>query len=295
VLMPNHYHLLVETPEANLSRVGQWLNVSYSVWFNRRHRRVGHLFQGRFKAVLIGDDAGFQEVARYIHLNPVRVARLGLDKSTDSARAWGLAPAPSPAEVRLRLKTLREFAWSSYRTYAGYENGPAWLCRSPLGKLCGGRSLKERTRAFRSFVQEAVSGGIEESPWERVVGGLVLGSEELLQRVRAGLKANEREQGRLREFRQPVSWESVIRAVESEWGERWEQFRDRYGDAGRDVAAWVGRRRGRMKLRELAEGLAVDYATAGKAVSRMGRRLGHDTGLRRRVDRIERQLSKDEM
>jgi REP element-mobilizing transposase RayT len=57
-LMDNHFHLLMETPEANLSRAMQWLSVSYSVWFNRRHNRSGHLFQGRFKAVLVEDDAG---------------------------------------------------------------------------------------------------------------------------------------------------------------------------------------------------------------------------------------------
>ena len=64
VLMDNHFHLLLETPEANLSQAMQWLNVSYSVWFNRRHDRAGHLFQGRFKAILVEDDAGWQEVAR---------------------------------------------------------------------------------------------------------------------------------------------------------------------------------------------------------------------------------------
>ena len=62
--MDNHFHLLLETPEANLSRTMQWLGVSYSVWFNRRHRRVGHLFQGRFGAVVVEEDAGWQEVAR---------------------------------------------------------------------------------------------------------------------------------------------------------------------------------------------------------------------------------------
>jgi REP element-mobilizing transposase RayT len=59
VLMDNHLQLLLETPEANLSRAMQWLNVSYGVWFNRRHDRVGHLFQGRFKAVVVEDQAGW--------------------------------------------------------------------------------------------------------------------------------------------------------------------------------------------------------------------------------------------
>ena len=91
VLMDNHYHLVVEAPEANLSRAMQWLNVSYSVWFNRRHRRHGHLLQGRFKAVLIEDRRGLQEVARYVHLNPVRLGRLDLDKKRRQALALGVA------------------------------------------------------------------------------------------------------------------------------------------------------------------------------------------------------------
>src|SRR5260370_1294251 len=119
VLLDNHFHLLVETPEANLSRAMQWLNVSYSVWFNRRHDRVGHLFQGRFKAVVVEDDAGWQEVARYVHLNPVRIAALGLNKRQRSAARQGVGPAPSAEVVAERLRQLREFRWSSYRAYAG--------------------------------------------------------------------------------------------------------------------------------------------------------------------------------
>jgi len=80
VLMGNHYHLQVETPEANLSRAIQWLGGGYGVWFNRRHRRSGHLFGGRFKAVLIADEGQLMEVSRYVHLNPGRVAGLGLGK-----------------------------------------------------------------------------------------------------------------------------------------------------------------------------------------------------------------------
>src|SRR5580704_2469249 len=67
VLMDNHYHLLVETPRANLSIAMQWLGVSYTVWFNQRHRRAGHLFQGRFKAILLEESAAV-EISRYLHL-----------------------------------------------------------------------------------------------------------------------------------------------------------------------------------------------------------------------------------
>ena len=151
VLMDNHFHLMVETPEPNLSRAMQWLNVSYSIWFNRRHNRVGHLFQGRFKSVVIEDDAGWQEVARYLHLNPVRLAGLGLNKQQQAAsRRTGIA-APPAQLVSERLARLREFRWSSYRSYAGYERGVGWLWRQPLDRLCGGKTESERRAALRQY------------------------------------------------------------------------------------------------------------------------------------------------
>src|SRR2546428_6366208 len=81
ILMDNHFHLLLETREANLSRAMQWLNVSYSVWFNRRHRRSGHLFQGGFKAIIVEPETWGLGLSRYIHLNPVRGKRLALGQT----------------------------------------------------------------------------------------------------------------------------------------------------------------------------------------------------------------------
>ena len=86
VLMSNHYHLLVEITEANLSRAIHWLNVSYTVWFNRRHGRSGHLLQGRFKSVVVEPERWGLEVSRYIHLNPSRLRRLGLGKRDEGRR-----------------------------------------------------------------------------------------------------------------------------------------------------------------------------------------------------------------
>ena len=70
--MPNHYHVLCETPDAGLARWLRHLNGDYARWFNRRHKRVGHLWQGRYKAILVEDGRYFQECSRYIHLNPNR-------------------------------------------------------------------------------------------------------------------------------------------------------------------------------------------------------------------------------
>lgn len=76
VLMSNHFHFLLKTVLANLSRFMQRFNTSYTVYFNRRHHRSGHLFQGRYKAILVDADAYLLELSRYIHLNPIRLKKL---------------------------------------------------------------------------------------------------------------------------------------------------------------------------------------------------------------------------
>lgn len=151
VLMDNHFHLLLETPEANLSQTGQWLNVSYSVWFNRRHQRSGHLFQGRFGAVLVGGDSEWLEVARYVHLNPVRVARLGLSKQDQQLQKTAGARDPGARLVGERLRVLRDYRWSSYGAYVGLRACPAWLTRQPLLGASGGRTAGEQRKAFEAY------------------------------------------------------------------------------------------------------------------------------------------------
>src|SRR6266567_4136478 len=112
VLMKNHDHLLAQTPEANLSPAMQWLNGAYTVWFNRRHRRAGHLLQGRFRAVVVESEAWALGLSRYIHLNPVRVHRLGLDKAAQRRLRQGLGQPGSAEVIRRRLEWWRGFRWS---------------------------------------------------------------------------------------------------------------------------------------------------------------------------------------
>jgi REP element-mobilizing transposase RayT len=156
VLMDNHYHLLLELIEANLSRAVQWLDVSYSVWFNRRHGRSGHLFQGRFKSVAVSPEEWALELSRYVHLNPVRIQTLGLSKTDRQVQRAGLSPAPDAAQARERIALLRRYRWSSYRPYIGLERPPQWLeCRTVLGLGGGGYGAGQR-RWYRDYVERAV-------------------------------------------------------------------------------------------------------------------------------------------
>ena len=124
VLMDNHYHLLLETRTANLTQAMQWLQVSYTVWFNRRHRRSGHLFQGRYQAILLEGETLGWEVSRYVHLNPVRVKALGLDKTAQRRSHAGVNGKPAATQIRERIGRLRQFRWSSYRAYTGLADRP---------------------------------------------------------------------------------------------------------------------------------------------------------------------------
>jgi putative transposase len=293
VLMDNHYHLLLETPEPDLSRAMHWCNVSYSVWFNLRHQRSGHLLQGRFGADIVQDDAGWQEVARYIHLNPIRVARLGLDKSARAASRAGAIAAPTDQLVAERLTTLREYRWSSYPGYAGYRPPLNWVWREPLASLCGGNTEEQRRAAMREYTEGPARQGVLEPPWQRLVGGVVLGTVAFAEELRRQARGNPREQKPLRAPTRAASWEQIVAALERMKGQTWNQFAERHGDWGRDAALWLGRCAGRLRLAELGRLVGnLDYAVVSKAIARFEQRLQTDPQLRQQLASVQLQLSK---
>ncbi|HTS16977.1 MAG TPA: transposase [Verrucomicrobiae bacterium] len=290
VLMDSHYHLLVETPQANLSDAMQWLGVGYTVGFNHRHRRVGHLFQGRFKAILLEAPAAV-EVSRYVHLNPVRVRGLGLDKPAQLRSRQGLAEKPGAALVRERLGLLRQYRWSSYPAYAGLAETPPWLATRAVLEMLGRGSQAERQRRYRQFVDEPVREGLLESPWERVEAGLLLGTAAFVRRCRKLARGDTREQPQLKRLRARPGLTEVVRAVERLRGEPWERFRDRHGDWGRDLVLYGARRHCGVRLRELAVVAGgLNYGSVAVAVQRFEQRLQNDPLLRRHDETIRNQL-----
>ena len=149
-VMDNHYHLLIETPQPNLSLGMRQLNGRYTQTYNRRHERVGHLFQGRFTAILVEKEAHLLELCRYVVLNPVRA------KMVTHPRLW---------------------AWSSYRATVGETQGPAWLTTDWVLEQFGSR-VGLAQKKYRSFVAEGRGG---DSPWEQVTGQIYLGSEAFVE------------------------------------------------------------------------------------------------------------------
>ena len=301
VLMGNHFHLLLQTTEANLSRSMQRLNQHYAAYFNHRYRRVGPLWQGRFKAVIVDwDDAGL-EVSRYVHLNPVRVRALGLSRVQREDRAHGPEqPLDAPA-IRERLKVLRKYPWSSWRVYRGEQARPCWLeveasleAFRHTGKRHRKLSDAKCLRAYVSWVEESVREDLPETYWERVRSGWWIGREAFGQRVRKLLHGEpaavrvEAERAR----RQGRSLGEVVRLVETERGQRLAEFAERRGDGGRDEILWLAREHTSLTLRQLAEWAGgVDPSAVSVAIARLKAKRQDDHKLKRRLDQWSKQVT----
>lgn len=196
VLMGNHYHLMAETRRANLGRWMHWLTTAYTVYFNRRHGRVGHLFQGRYKSIVVESEGYCLSLSRYLHLNPVRGKVIGRG---------------DPLERRKRLRAWR---WSSYRGYSGLARPEPWMSEERvLGEMGGPR--KGRRVRYRRFVEEGLVREIE-SPLEGVKWQAALGREDFLVKLRDRLKGREehhREVPSLRKLQPRLEADCIIEGV----------------------------------------------------------------------------------
>ena len=145
----------------------------------------------------------------------------------------------------------------------------------------------EQQAALRDYTEGAVKQGGVEPPWQRLVNGMVLGSDAFARQLRRRAQGDPREQQSLRSAASPVSWDRIVAALEAVKAESWDGFANRRGDWGRDAALWLGRRAGRLRLAQLGD-LAggLDYANVSKAVARFGRRLADDPALKEKLATI---------
>ncbi len=159
-LMDNHYHLLIETPDANLSAGMCQLNGVYTQLYNKRHRRPGHIFQGRYKAILVDKDNYLLELCRYVVLNPVRA------KLVEQPEHW---------------------KWSSYMATAGLKKVPEYLSVDWMLGIFGSKR-KAAQRQYRKFVKKGIK---RKSPWGELQGQILLGEDSFVERFKNLLKNKE--------------------------------------------------------------------------------------------------------
>ncbi len=191
-LLSNHYHVLLETPRGNLHRILHHLNTSYTNYFNVKNGRVGHLFQGRYRAILVDRDSYALELSRYIHLNPVRAQ---------------LVEGPS------------DYPWSSYWVYVGKAKGWDWLQTGFILEQLSSEE-GEAQRKYRRYVEEGIGKDVVD-PLEKVIGSTVLGSEEFVKWVRekwAKKMSADREVPALRKLSWWPDLYSIRKESERVWG-----------------------------------------------------------------------------
>jgi putative transposase len=260
VLLSNHYHVLLGTPRGNLSQGWGWVQETYAVRFNHRHRRRGHLFQGRFKAELIDQDEYGRWLVEYLHLNPVRPREKGR-----------LIPAE-------RAEELARYEWSSHRDYAGLrKRGQPWLSLDWLRYW--GRDVEEARSQYRRSIGRAF-GRVAEGPWERLRGGFVLGGEDLWNDAQRRIRAKP--------GLEEAQW--TRREDVGRLGERITEVLA--GEPDRRIRVWVRVKLGGQRKVEAAraegyrDGSAVTHLVPALEVRAAG-----DRTLRKKMENMRRQIS----
>ena len=257
-LMPNHLHLLISPNRAPLSKIMQGLQQTYTRHFNRRHRLVGHCFQGRYKAILCQSDAYLLELVRYLHSNPVRA---------------GLASTPD------------EYEWTSHRLYLAGRDAGGVAVEAVLGQFSANRT--RAVTAFRSFVEAGLPAGHRED-FYAVSGQRLLGDERFVEKMERAARG---------EKRMPpvaVSVEAITKRVAGLFGvpEARLRGRGRSREAARlrAVIAYLGREEAGLPLRDVANFFNRDEATLSLAVLRLETQMAVDPQLSVRLSAFRRAI-----
>ena len=265
VLMDNHYHMLVETPQGNLSQAMHYLNASYGNWFRHKYEIVGSVFQGRYKAILVEKDEYLKLLSAYIHLNPVRA---------------GIVADPAL------------YDHSSYRFYSQKIKAPAFLRTGDLLDIFNGNRSE-----YRKFVASYTKRGAEIDPEEIYGKNALLGSmgflREAFEKMRAaGGALNEREQPDVRDM-SLVNADDIfeIMLVEMRIVEEdiWKRQR---GNVYRKLLIYGLRRYTANSLKEIGEIVKMDYSAVSALARRFEEEMKTDRTSRRLVERLAKEVMK---
>ena len=277
-LMPNHIHLVVETPRANLGRFMHRLQTAYTVYFNHRHGRHGHLTQGRYGASLVEEDAYLLRLSRYVHLNPV------------FTKPWRRRAACE------RVAFLRRYPWSSYRSYIGKDRRLSFVDYEPILATVEPRRSGSAA-AYRRFVEAGVSDVDAAFLEEAQASRLCIGSADFRARVRTLYETLLDGKGRtedvaFRRIGKRLPAERILRAVCEGLGVEREALRRRRRDSlNRAVASRMLCDYGGLTQRQVADILGLHSGAAVSAqLRKLTERLESERRLRKQVAAITAEL-----
>jgi len=256
-LMDNHYHVLLETPSGNLSQIMRHINGAYTTYFNVKRKRSGHLFQGRYKAILVDIDEYAKELSRYIHLNPVRA---------------NISDTPG------------DYDWSSYPYYIGKKKPPKWLYRDfILGYF--GKNTTSAQKGYKSFVERLLKDTYE-SPLAKVVSSTILGGSDFIEYIKkhylSGAKT-DKDIPALKELSKKVSLEEIFTEVET-------NFTNEQG-IERNLKIYLSQKYSGKNLQEIAKHFGIGASGISQASRRFSEILRKDRRLMKQVEKIEKKLN----
>jgi putative transposase len=271
ILMNNHFHLLIETPLGNLGEFMRHFTITYTSYFNRRHKRVGHLYQGRYKSILVDKDAYLSVLSRYIHLNPVRIKQVR-GKSEDEKK-----------------EIVRTHQWSSLPGYTDKRKKEENVEYGKVLREYGGDNDRGR-EAYRKRIREDIAGGLEIK--DKIIGQSILGGEEFIAWIKDKyLKGKkDRECPPLRVLQRYRAKEEIMEVITRVTGKGFEEIKEEGGTI-RQVAFDVLYRMGRLKGVEIGKIFGIDYSTVSQGRKRLREKMQKDQKLRKLVTGIEQKLS----
>jgi len=260
-MMDTHYHLLLETPSGNLSQIMRHINGAYTTYFNVKRDRSGHLFQGRYKAILVDIDDYAKELSRYIHLNPVR------------------------AKI---VETPEEYGWSSYKFYIGKQRAAKWLYRDfILGYF--GKRVSTAQKGYQKFVN-AIAHQEYNSPLDEVVSSTLLGSADFVAYIKdnyLSAKKPNKELPALKELVKKTSIQDIFEDVELVF------TKDKV--LARNVKMYLCQRYTGKKLKEIGLHFGIGESGVSQACRRVTQKIEKDIKLKKRIDKLENQIELSRM
>ena len=275
VLMSNHFHLLVKTPRGNLQEFMRHFNISYTGWYNRRHRRSGHLYQGRYHSFLIDADNYLKEVSRYIHLNPVKITQA------------------SSKDVAARRKALRAYAWSSFPGYVFPRLRKPFLRVAEVLDYFGGDTVHGR-RGYARYVEQGLSADLV-NPLELGKGHGIVGDADFVDGIRERYLSRGADTREIPAARTPavrLDPERIIEAVCAETGvSREAVLRKGSRGGGRGLLMEMLYRYGGLSQREIGAMLGIDYSAVSIGRKRFLMMMDADPDLKSLVAKVKNQIS----
>lgn len=268
VLMNNHYHIIIFTPKSNLSDFMRHFAVTYTVRFNRRYNRTGHLFGGRFKAILIEKDPYLLVLSRYIHLNPIR------------GKAW------EGKGIKQRWEYLKTYPWSSLTGYIARNKRIDWIKYNMILSY-----FKGQVSEYKKYVMAGLESDIS-NPFDDVRNQIILGRERFVEKIKKHLDKNKqiREVPALRSLKNAPTAEAVLRKVYQYFHIEREKLISKSGRWRRQIAIDMIYRYTNLSQDGIGKIFGIDYSTVSQHRRRLAILLKEDKELQEVFNKIRNVL-----